>query len=294
MDVVVDDRLFVVGLCELSRDALSPYEVTTLLPRAEAACRTLAIEVSAVAIEGYYSESPELERFFTLVRALQRARMPSVAPGPGADAIHFLRRVFCSPAMGRVADMEHVIPRASSPFGQALREARSWSVATLCEQARALVGPSDAGLVAVASATADPIALCVARETVALSADVEFAEPEPPNYVWVVSGTVAQVAARYVAALAETTGITLPDPVPTSAARYGGAGQKAELNGRCILVGEQPASEYPFYHWYVDARGMTPVVIDFWSSHVWSTDTLRNSPARSWPRAGAQVAGPLQ
>jgi hypothetical protein len=292
MDVLVDDRVFVVGLCELSRHALSAYETTTLLPLAETACRALMIEVSPVMVEGYYSESPELERFFTLVRALQRARMQSVPPGPGAEAIHLLRRMFCCSAMGRTEDSEYVLPRASSPFGQALRESPTWSVDGLSQQARALVTPSDAGLVAVASASADPIALCVARETVALSADVELAEPEPPNFVWAVSNTVAGVAARYVAALAEATGITLPEPRSTSSEVYGSAAQKADVNGRCILVGEQPAHEYPFYHWYVDARGVTPVVKDFWSSHVWSTGRLRDLPVLSWPLAGGRVAAP--
>ena len=292
MAIVVDDRMFVVGLCELSRQQLKAYEVSTLLPLAVSACRALNLTPAAVPIEGYYSESQDLERLFRLVRALQSAEMRTLPQGAGEQAIDRLRRVFTSPAMGRTEESDRVIPRTSSPFGQALRDSTTWSVDSLARQARDLVRTSDAGLVAVASVTADPIALCVARESVALAGGVELAAVEQADFVWAVSDAVAAVAARFVTSLAEATGITLPEPRAASSAVYGYFAQDADIIGRCILVGEQPGTAHPFYHWYIEANGATPAVNDFWSSTIWSTSDMRRLPSRSRPVCGARVGAP--
>jgi hypothetical protein len=170
MASVVDDRTFVIGLCQLFRQEMKAFEVASLLPAAEAACRELNLEPAAVPVEGYYAESPELTRFFRLVRRLQRA---DVAPAHGASpALRHLRSVLCAPAMGRVEQSDRLLPRTTSPFGEALETAAVWSVAELSRRAQASVRENDAGLVAVAAATGDAIALCVARETLALSEDV--------------------------------------------------------------------------------------------------------------------------
>ncbi len=294
MEVVVDDRTFVVGLSELFRQKMKAYEVATLLPLAETACKALDLSPAMVPVEGYYSESDELERFFRLIRALQYAEMREVSPGSAANAIHQLREAFTSPAMGRVEESDRVLPRTSSAFGEALRILANWSINGLSRQAQQLVRDDDAGLVAVAAATGDPIAMCVARESVAVIADVELAEVESPQFIWVASEHVVRVAGRFVTALAETTGIMLPEPEATSSHLYGQAAKEAELVGRCILIGERSGSPYPNYHWYIDAQNGEFTVKDFWSSALWTTVYLRHMPVNRRPATGAQVGAPDQ
>ncbi|MRR29389.1 hypothetical protein EG834_03435, partial [bacterium] len=223
MEIVVDDLTFVVGLSELFRKNMKDFEVVTLLPLAEIACKALDLSPAMVPLEGYYSESEELERFFRLIRALQYAEMCEISPSSGRDAIHRLREVFTSPAMGRVTECDQVLPRATSPFGEALRILSNWSISGLSLQAQRLIRDDDAGLVAVAAATGNPVALCVARESVALVADVELAEVELPQFVWAVSEPVARVASRFISALAQSTGIILPDSSATSSHLFGQA-----------------------------------------------------------------------
>ena len=292
MEIVVDDRTFVVGLCELFREEMKAYEVTTLLPLAETACKALDLPPAMVPVEGYYSESDELERFFRLIRALQYAEMREVSPSSGANAIHRLREVFTSPAMGRVEESDRVLPRTNSPFGEALRILADWSIDGLSRQAQQLVWNDDAGLVAVATVTGDPIAICVARESAALMADVELAEIDLPHFIWAVSEHVARVADRFVSSLAETAGINLPKPEATSSQAYGRAAREAELIGRCILIGERSGNPHPYYHWYIDAQNGVLTVKDFWSSNVWTTDSLRHMPVNRRPPTGAQVEAP--
>jgi hypothetical protein len=178
MKIFVDDRAFVVGLSELFREEMKSYEAATLLPIAEAACKVLGLSPVMVPVEGYYTESVELERYFRLIRALQDADIHEVSPDPGKDTIYRLREVLTSPAMGRVEDNDRVLPRTTSPLGEALRILSNWSIDALSRQAVQLVRKDDAGLVAVAASSGDPVALCVARESMALVADVELAEIE--------------------------------------------------------------------------------------------------------------------
>jgi len=292
METIVDDQTFVVGLSELFREQMKAYELATLLPLAETACGALSLSPAVVPVEGYYSESSELEKFFRLIRALQSAEGQELSSGPGEHAIVRLREVFTSPAMGRLEENDGLIPRTSSPFGEALRSLANWSIDDLSRKAQNLVRNDDAGLVAVASATGDPTAICVARESVALTADVELAEIDSSNFIWAVSKHVAEVAHRFVSSLADATGITLPKPEEPSSQLYGEAAKAAELVGRCILIGERSSTAHPFYHWYIDTCRDELAVKDFWSSSVWTTDNLRRMPANRRPLSGALVGPP--
>ncbi|HUT29098.1 MAG TPA: hypothetical protein VMX13_04830 [Sedimentisphaerales bacterium] len=292
MDIVVDDRAFVVGLSELFRREMKTYEVATLLPLAETVCGALDLSPAMVPVEGYYSESDALERFFRLIRALQRAELRPVSPGPAKQGIQRLREVFTSPAMGRAEDSDRVLPRTSSPFGQALRMMADWSIDSISRQAQRLVRDDDAGLVAVASASGDPIAICVARESMALLAEVELAELETPRFSWAVSEHVAEIAGRFVSSLADTTGIILPSAQRAFSQVYGQAAMDADLVGRCILVGERSGTPHPFYHWYIDSSVEKPVVRDFWSTGIWTTKNICCLPVGKRPSSGARLGAP--
>jgi hypothetical protein len=289
MEIVVDDRAFVIGLSELFRQEMKSYEVGHLLPLAETACIDLDLSPANVTVEGYYTESDELERFFQLIRALQDIEVHKVSDGTTKTAIFRLREVLTSPAMGRVESNDILLPRTTSPFGEALQILSNWSIDGLCQEAKKLVRKDDSGLVAVAAAAGDPVCLCAARESMALVADVELAEMQPPEFTWGVSKGVAEVAVRFVSCLANATGIILPEPISTFSHLYGQAARDAELIGRCVLIGELFGNPYPYYHWYIDSQNGQLRVKDFWSSSIWTTGRLRNIPIGSWPAMGAKV-----
>lgn len=290
--MIVDDRAFVVGLSELFRQEMKRYEVANLLPLAEDACKALDLSPALVPVEGYYTESAELERFFRLIRALQNTEIHEVSPGSTDDAILRLREVLTSPAMGRIEHNDQLIARTTSPLGEALRILSNWSIDGLCQQAQKLVRKDDSGLVAVAAAAGDPVGLCAARESMALVADVELAEMQLPEFAWGVSEHVVEVASRFISALAETTRIMLPKPVATSSDLYGQAAIDAELIGRCILIGERFGNPFPYYHWYIESQGGKPIVKDFWSSTVWTTNSLSQMPLNNRPAMGSHVGAP--
>ena len=295
MEIIVDNRLFIIGLTELFRSEMKVYEAGTLLPIAQAVCQALAVEPAQVPVEGYYYESEELTHFFKLVRALQRTPMPSAVPKPVLDGIHALRKALHSPAMGRVAESSNVLHLNSSPFTQALETTDQWVMQAIADASQKFVRDDDAGLVAVACASGDPVAICATRETMALTEMVCMAspeEPEVPHFIWQVTAAVEDVAKRFVSALQEATAIMLPPPAPEAAETYAMAARDAYLDGRCILVGQQPPSIGPLYHWYIDAWAGAPKVIDFWSNSMWTTEKLRDLPVEKRPTAGATLEMP--
>jgi hypothetical protein len=294
MEIIVNDRTFVVGMCELFRQEMKVYEVSALLPLAETACKALQLRPAKVPIEGYYAESDELKQFFLLIRALQNTERRKTNSESDMTAIRRLKEVFTCPAMGRTEESDQILPRVSSPFGQALRQLADWSIDGLSRHAQQVVNDDDAGLVAVASVTGDPVAICAARESAALSSDIELAEVDVPHFTWAVSDAVINVANKFIASLAKTTGIKLPKADAASSHSYGQAAREAEIIGRCIFIGEQSGNPYPYYHWYIDMQSQEPAVKDFWSSHIWTTDSLRQIPTNQRPLPGAQVGAPNQ
>lgn len=293
MSIVVDDQAFVVGLSELFREQMKSYEIASLLPLAQRACEKRGLSPEYVAVEGYYTESAELGLFFRLIRTLQNAGIREQSAGSAQNEINELRRVLNSPAMGRVEKNDRILPRTTSPLGEALQILPNWSIDGLTRQAQQLVKKDDAGLLAVAAAAGNPVGLCAARESMALMADVELAEAQLPTFDWHVSEHVAEVAGRFISALARTTGILLPEPAAISCPLYGQAARDADLMGRCILVGTRPGDPTPYYHWYIDSQDGRAAVRDFWSSDIWTTAMLRTVPTNERPTIGARVGAPL-
>ena len=67
----VGDRELILGLDEFYRDAMKAHEVERLLPLAREVAGALGADPLDVPIEGYYTESPELELYFRIMRGLQ-------------------------------------------------------------------------------------------------------------------------------------------------------------------------------------------------------------------------------
>ena len=294
MDILVTDRLFIIGLTELFRRQMKDHEINTLLPLAQKVCSILGLTPVNIPLEGYYADSPTLSQYFRLIRALQMAPSSEARKVSSTDAFRRLLAAYQSPAMGRIEDTPFLFPRTTSPLGEALKEPHTWSIQGLTQRSQQLIRDSDAGLIAVACASADPVAICVARETMALAADVEFADLEPPRFLWKVSRDVAEVARRFITATAVSFGFTLPDPVEASAPVYGAASAGLDLAGRCILIGEHPGSEYGRYHWYLSGQDTGMVVIDFWSLATWTTADFSQLPRDRWPTSGSKVGSPDQ
>jgi hypothetical protein len=68
---IVDNRVFLLGLDELYREAMKRHEREELLGCARETAGALSVAAAEVPVEGYYSEDERLTEYFLLVRVLQ-------------------------------------------------------------------------------------------------------------------------------------------------------------------------------------------------------------------------------
>jgi hypothetical protein len=276
--IVVDNRVFLLGLCELYRDAMKPHERGELLACARRVAGALGVPPADVPIEGYYAEDDELTAYFRLMRALQEvlaSRTPIVKDLPEFGR---LREVTSAPLFGRPVGEDYLLPLGRDPLSQALSDTQpEWSVERLTEAAydAAERYPRDISLVGLAARIRDPVVLTALRESVVLFAELLLAgPPRQPEYVWQVDDDLAARASRFIDAFNALFDERLPPPKPKHVAVFVAAWKRSEILGRCVRLGGDTAENH--YHWAIcGAEELT--VHEFWHGDVWTTERYRRA-----------------
>ena len=205
MDVehcIVDDKVFLLGLDYLYREAMKRHERGELLECARALAAALGVEPAEGPVEGYYGEEPELTAYFHLMRALQAVdghRRDEVA---SLTEYRRLRDVAAAPLYGRARDIGKLLPAGRDPLSQALEDCwPDWTVARLMSGAAACAQDwDDFSLVGLAARWGDAVTVAALRESVVLYAEVEAAGvPLRYDYVWQVDPDLVAQANRFIA-----------------------------------------------------------------------------------------------
>src|SRR5512143_3933390 len=222
---VVDNRVFLLGLDALYREAMKHHERTELLACARATAAALRIGPADVPVEGYYAEDAQLTEYFRLMRALQatdRGRIPEVASLPSFTR---LKEVTGSPIFG-VPELEGgLLPRSRDSLSQALvdpRPERPTPVLTATAAAAAR-SSDDFSLVGLAARAQDAVVLCALRESIVTyvyRVALGRGHPPPPRFVWAVDPDLAEPAQRFVRAFNTLFEEELPAAIPDNAKRY--------------------------------------------------------------------------
>ena len=280
---VVDNRVFLLGLDELYRDAIKKHEREGLLICARRIARALDAKPADVPVEGYYAEEPRLTEYFRLVRALQaveESHTPSVAALPEFQRLH---AVTSAPLYGRPQQLGKLLPLGRDALSQALLETQPrWTVTRLAAAAYAAARQmDDISLVGLAALVKDPVVLAAARESVVL-----YALPMPvsarrrrPKYVWKVDRVLAEQARRFIQVFNALFGEELPPPDPAQAEWYWYAYRRNEILGRCVRLGYDDARvPTRHYHWAIcRGSGGELTVQEFWHSELWTTSRYRGT-----------------
>jgi hypothetical protein len=280
---IVDNRVFLLGLDKLYRDAMKTHERTELLACARRVTSALHLEPAAVPVEGYYAEEPALTEYFLLMRTLQGVRS---AKAPAVQAMPELRRlveVTSAPLFGKAVNDGALLPTGQDPLSQALSDTRpDWTLARLVSAAHDIATRTDdISLVGLAARIKDATVLTATRESVVLYAQAIAGarREEAPRYAWQVAPALEQAARRFVAVFNKLFNETLPTPEAAQAARYWGAAHLNHVHGRCVRLGyDDTKTPMQHYHW---AIGMQPdgtlAANEFWSPEIWTTDRYRSS-----------------
>lgn len=285
---VVDDRVFLLGLDHLYREAMKPHESDELLSCARVVSAALGVSPSEGPVEGYYGETPALTEYFQLMRSLQAIadhRRPLVA---GSWEFQRLEAVASSRLFGAPGGAGHLLPMGRDSLYKALAAGpmEGWSIEGIVEKARAAaVADDDYSLVGLAALAGDPVVLAATRESTVLYAIAFCASalhPREPKYVWQVSSDLARQAARFVGTFNDLFDENLPAPVARHAAEFWSAAEDNEIIGRCVrLAFDDSTHPIRHYHWAIapgpDGRGQ---VEEFWDTELWTTSRYRKKIGR--------------
>ena len=277
MDYIVDDRVFLLGLDELYRGAVRPHEETELLAAAAEVAKILRVGPASVPVEGYYTESEALSRYFRLMRALQAEPAKRAPAVTGLQSFQRLRAVTSSAIYGRPNDLQALLPTTRDPLGEALaRSIPDWTVPRLVQVAQAVALEwDDYSLSGLAARAGEPVVLAALRESVVLEVGLSiFSREVPASYLWKVSPALTDAGRRFVTAFNALFDESLPDPGPEHARRYWNATEQAEILGRCGCLGRDPGGSR-YYHWAVRHEDGKLAVHAFWDGRLWTTDQYR-------------------
>src|SRR5262249_53590776 len=133
---IVNNRVFLLGLDELYREAMKRHERDELLQCARETASSLSVAPADVPIEGYYSEDERLTEYFRLIRSLQQVpkrREPEVASLSGFQR---LKQVTESPIFGPPVDGLFLLSVGEDALSVALKRTfPEWTVENLTVRA---------------------------------------------------------------------------------------------------------------------------------------------------------------
>jgi hypothetical protein len=281
---VVDNRVFLLGLDRLYRDAMQTHERTELRECARRVAEVLRAEPANVPIEGYYAEDATLTEYFRLMRALQDVSDTAAPSVAGLPAFERLKAVTSSPLFGRSDPNGKLLPTGNDALSLALFQTKpTWTIAGLAQAAYEIAMRTDEiSLVGLAARIRDVVVLAATRESVVLYARRGIGaspfELHPP-YVWKVDEDLTRQARRFIDTFNALFGDELPPPIAAEAETYWKACDRNKILGRCVRIGDEPrVSPVQHYHWAIrEAAGGELEVEDFWSPEIWTTTRYRST-----------------
>lgn len=282
--VEVDNRMFVIGLDELYRNAMKRFESETLLPCARTVTETLRVPPANVPVEGYYHETPALREYFLWMRRLQEVDESAEAQVGRLREFQLLWDVASSPLFGRAQRKGKLLPVGRDPLTQALLDTRPhWHLKELVKAAyEAAIRYDDVSLVGLAARCQDAVTLAATRESAVLYAEVVTLGREPEHtYLWRVDAALAEAANRFIATFNRFVPGELPEAVAGNAEVFYKAYADNDVIGRCVRMGKtEDGSRH--YHWAIATRRVSPEGVDllvdeFWSDEIWATEDYREA-----------------
>jgi hypothetical protein len=275
---IVDNRVFLLGLDFLYREAIKTHERGELLECARRVASTLDVPPADVPVEGYYAEEELLTQYFRLVRGLQNVSADRARDVSELPEFLRLKEVTSAPLFGTTKPGDGLLPAGEDALTKALDASRpKWKLGDLVSAANTIaIETNDISLVGLAARISDPVVLCALRESVVLYDDVSLGMaglPPTYEYVWNVDEDLSSAARRFIDTFNSLFSTQLPGAESSEAETFWNACENNELVGRCVRIGlEDRVSPVQHYHWAL-YRGpdRKPVAQEFWSPRIWTT-----------------------
>jgi len=279
---IVDNRVFLLGLDELYREAMKEHERDELLSCAKETAKVLSVSPANVPIEGYYTEDEQLSEYFCLMRALQQVSKRHESELGSIDGYKRLKQVTESLIFGPPSDSANLLMGGKDPLSVALKKTLpKWNIENLTNTSyQCALDSNDFSLVALAALSRDPVILTALRESVVLYTEAVgygFSMGSEGEYVWNVDDPIQTRAMRFVATFNDLFNELLPEPIGVNAEEFWNAYKKRRILGRCVRLGfDDSAQPIKHYHWAIDYDDKNDLVVnDFWDEDIWTTERYR-------------------
>ena len=289
----VDNRVFLLGLDELYREAMKRNERSELLGCAKKICSDLVVEPANVPVEGYYTEDEKLEEYFLRIRALQAVSDARIVEIAQTAALERLREVTSSRIFGTNVSGGGLLPTGDDSLSVALSDTfPDWTIENLASRAYEIaIASDDYSLVALAALARDPVVLTALRESVVLYATaVGGGVPRDPQYLWEVDPEIATRGSKFVEAFNALFNESIPAPAAENAQCFFDAAKPWDIDGRCVRIGfDDSTNPIRHYHWAITVDSGELTVEEFWDTELWTTErfTKDRYPERfSWMADG--------
>jgi hypothetical protein len=167
---VVDNRVLLLGLDNLHREAIGQHERGELLICARRVAEALETTPADLPVEGYYAEDDLLTEYFGLIRALQQIDAGFQSSVSFLPEFMRLCEIASSPLYGQARDTGKLLPVARDALSQALLDTSpEWTVNGLAAAAYNTARETDdISLFGLAARAQDVVVLTAARESVIL------------------------------------------------------------------------------------------------------------------------------
>ncbi len=286
---VVDNRVFLLGLDEIYREAMKQHEQKELLQCARNTAQILSVSPADDPIEGYYTENEQLTEYFRLIRALQQVPKNRESELRSNSDFRRLKQVAESRIFGTPVTGNYLLSVGKDALAVALETsfADDWNIESLAHTAHNhALKSGDFSLVALAALSHDSVVLTALRESVVLYEAVAMGieEPSEPEYVWEVDDIIETRAQQFVTTFNELFNDSIVDPVPDNAEQFWAACDQWGIVGRCVRIGEDDrVLPTKYYHWAIDLVANEHLIVkDFWDSEIWTTERYRREQELGW------------
>jgi len=294
---IVDDDTLLLGLDGFFRSGVKQVEADELLACVESVAGDLSLSPSSDPVEGYYNETPELERYFRLMRSLQGVEGVRESEILDTQSLHRLKQIVGSPIFGvGKSDRSKMLPRSMDVLADVLENlAPEWRLEEVLESAQRQVTSDDFSLVGMACRFGAPHVVVALRETVALYASMVggSCSIEVPEYRWEVSGDLELLSNRFIETVARDIGFDIPSANSSNVIDYYQQAAKADVVGRCIAIGYNDAVlPIKYYHWAIGIVDHKITVEEFWDDEIWTTERYSSEYRRGY-RESVDPSRPL-
>lgn len=282
---VVDNRTLLLGIDAMYRDYMQRFETKFLLPQVEAIVARLNVSEANVPIEGYYSKSSELTRYFKLMRALQEVQQDSLPLVENLPEFQKILEITTSPIYGTPVQEGKLLPKGRDPLAQALIDTfdGKWQAHKIMRRAYEIaLDTNDISLVGLAVQLRDSILITALAESTVLYREDVLAGIFNYKYIWKVEDKFANSTNRFIEEFNKLLpkdlglGNGIPKAEPQHADWFYGWSTRNNILGRCANLGYNQSSPRQYYHWAITKQHDELALDEFWDAKLWTTDNYRS------------------